>query len=151
MLNASAALVPLVVVFFSSAAPGAEERFASETAISWSVKVERDGTTKTYTEGEIDSLPEGTLAHAPLRISCQIPLAREHIGYDPSGKRGYTRDEERVSPRCRVGDMDVRIETVTCAKGHARNKVGNVYGDSAALHLTSGKRSFGVEVRCVLK
>ena len=125
--------------------------FGVETTIAWTLEVDVDGARARHEEGAIDAALARGLEHPALGVRCALVLTREHISYDPTGARGYTRDEERVAPSCTVGGYAITLGTVTCAKGAARNKVGTVFGDEESVRLEKDGRSFGLRVRCVVK
>ena len=142
-------LVWLSLVMLGAPAPPAV--FATETKIAWTLDVEVDATKSTFTEAEIDARLRTPLAHPTMPVACALALEREHISYDPTGARGYTRDEERVKLTCTLDGHALDLGTLTCAKGAARNKVGTVYGDDATLRVSRDGKLFAVRVMCDLK
>lgn len=132
-----------------AAAPAAQ--FGADTKIAWTLEVAVDEERHSYGEAEIDARLQTPLAHPVLPVVCALALEREHVPYDRTGVRGYTRDEERVKLTCTLDGYALELDTVTCAKGAAKNKVGTVYGDDATLRVTREKKSFAVRVGCVVK
>ncbi|MEM7646199.1 MAG: hypothetical protein AAF203_04770 [Pseudomonadota bacterium] len=124
------------------------ESFHDGTKIHWIVKIMKDGQEKSYQQKEIQSMISEGIGHPKLSLRCRLQLEREHITFDPSGKNGYTRDEERVETFCEQGDQEIQLKRVKCAHGYGKKGIGSIYGDSNRFLLKKGKDSFEIRVRC---
>ena len=141
-------LLIILMMFYSPIY--AKEMFSKDTKMYWTVVVTIDGEKKTYSGGEIDKLLKSKITHSKLKVSCNIPLEREFIKYDPKTST-YTRDEERSVPVCDYNGTKIKLGRVLCAKGHAKNKVGTIYGDDAEIHLEKNDSQFSMRLICIVK
>ena len=129
----------------------AAEQFADETKLQWSLEVEKDSGSKKYSGAEIDKLLKEGITHKELNVKCEMRLQRKSIKYNPSGKDGYTRNQEQVSTQCQYGDSKIELEEVVCADGQGKGKVGTIFSDKAQIKLSKSGKSFFLKLTCTRK
>ncbi len=144
-------IICFITIFNFSPPICASDRFADETKIYWVIEVKKGSKSHKYTGAQIDNILMAGISYNPLKVNCSLSLRRESIKYHPSGKNGYSRNEERVESQCQYGDTLIQLETVICAKSLAKNKVGNIYSDKTHLGLTQRKRHFSYKIKCYHK
>jgi hypothetical protein len=124
--------------------------FSDDTKFHWRLEVIKDNSKEVFTDGKINSLLE--INHNEMAIKCAPPkLLKEHIKYHPKKNNGYTRDEERSQLRCTLQDTTLTSNPVVCARSYAKNKIGQVSGDSTDYSFKSNKGSFSITLSCILK
>jgi hypothetical protein len=141
----------LVSSLLSQSLFATDEAFSKESKIHWRVEISKNNELNKYEADEIDGLVSEGIFHKKLKIKCQMELQREHIKYDPSGKNGYTRDEERVHTSCKYKKSKIKLETVTCARGYGKKGVGTIYGDKTSIEISKKNRSFALKIICTRK
>ncbi len=143
----------LTFIIFSTASHGASanEVFAKETKLYWKLLLTENGNQSEFTGEGIDQRLKKGISHKDLEIHCKIKLEREHIKYEPSGKSGYTRDEERAFTFCKYGQTQIDLEMVKCARGYGQKGIGTIYSDKTEISLKKEPHSFGLKLSCFRK